>query len=110
MAAAACPTMKNIHVHAHTYAQAHTCRHTRTHTHTAMRSMLGVEVYLHGATLTHWLRPDGESALKSHPASLRDFEGQGAIKQPALRLAFPQVCVGRRGGGGRSGGGVKGHR
>lgn len=35
-------------------------------------SMTGVEMYLHGATITRWLRPDGTPALDSHAERLQD--------------------------------------
>ncbi len=53
---------------------------------------MGVEVYLHGATITQWLRPNGSEALDSHPAlELHPDKGN---KGAGLRLAFPQYRAG----------------
>jgi hypothetical protein len=49
---------------------------------------MGVEVYLHGATLTKWLRPDGSAALAPHPGLLK-LDADSSNKGAGLRLAFP---------------------
>jgi hypothetical protein len=58
-------------------------------------SSMGTEIYLQGATLTQWLRPDGTPALDSHPAVYDTIATPGAHNAGAgLRLAFPQVQLG----------------
>jgi hypothetical protein len=61
--------------------------------------MMGVELYLHGATITRWLRPDGVAALDVHEEQLQasmeawartPSSGIGpALRGAGLKLQFP---------------------
>ncbi|KAF5834170.1 hypothetical protein DUNSADRAFT_9245, partial [Dunaliella salina] len=50
-------------------------------------SASGFEVYLHGAAITQWLRPDGAPALNFNPRTT-SFDSSRLIKG-GMRLAFP---------------------
>ncbi|GAX76023.1 hypothetical protein CEUSTIGMA_g3466.t1 [Chlamydomonas eustigma] len=49
------------------------------------------EIYLHGAAVSQWLRPNGEEALAYRQDT--DFSGEGAIES-GVKLCFPQYRVG----------------
>ena len=44
-----------------------------------VRSAMGFELYLHGAAITQWLRPDGKPSLDYHPEA-NSFDGGHPIK------------------------------
>ncbi|GFH19528.1 glucose-6-phosphate 1-epimerase, partial [Haematococcus lacustris] len=55
-------------------------------------SGMGIELYLHGATITAWTRPDASPSLSSHPVRLElsAQQQQGALEGAALSVAFPR--------------------
>jgi hypothetical protein len=62
---------------------------------------MGVELYLHGATITRWLRPDGTAALDAHEEQLQASQEAWArapstsgglapaLRGAGLKLQFP---------------------